>query len=43
MSSTAAKDGDSVKVLSPIIVAQSDVRDKEYLISWLKKGKLLFE
>ena len=47
MNLTTATHGDAVKVLSFVfIIAQSDTRNIEYLISWLQKislEQLLFE
>ena len=47
MSSTTAMHGDAVRIFSSVfIIAQSDIRKREYLIIWLQKKslkQLLFE
>ena len=47
MTLTTSKQGDAVRVLSSVfIIAQSDTRNIEYLITWLQKislKQLLFE
>ena len=47
MSSATATHGDAVRVLSSVFdIAQSNTRNREYLISWLQKKRLkqlLFE